>query len=101
MRSLWIAALAAGLATPVLAEKVVRSGSMELRLLDSTCSHAGTLGLIRPEWGPKFKNARLMKDGKIVHYACWILADENTVFIMYEDGDYLEIPPHMFNEVGA
>jgi hypothetical protein len=99
MRALLIAALLA--AGPAVAERVVRNGQHELRLLDTACSHAGTLGHIKEEWRAKFKNARLMHKGKIQHYGCWILADENTVFIMYEDGDVMEMPPQMFKEEGA
>ena len=94
-----LAALAAG--TTVNAVQVARSGNTELRLLDSQCAHAGTLAHLKPEWRAKFKDARLMVNGNIAFFGCWILADEDTIYIQYEDGDAMEVPTKAFREVGV
>ena len=87
---------------PALAtQRVARSGDQELHLLETQCSHAGTLVHLKPEWRAEFKNARLLHKGTIQFYGCWILADENTVFVIFEDGDFIEAPKKLFETVGA
>lgn len=99
MRALVLAALVA--ASPAFADQVVRNGGRELRLQDSSCSHGQTLSNIKPEWRDKFKNARLMKDGKIEFYGCWILAEDGLIFVLYEDGDHGEYPAALFSVEGT
>jgi hypothetical protein len=90
------------IAPPLLAtQQVARSGDQELHLLDTQCSHAGTLVHIKPEWRAEFKNARLLNKGTISFYGCWILADENTVFVIFEDGDAIDAPKKIFETVGT
>jgi hypothetical protein len=99
MRASLIAALL--VAGPALADKVARSGSAELRLMETQCSHGGTLAHLKPEWRAKFRNARLLNNGKIIHYGCWILTEEGDFYIQYEDGDHALLPTKLFAEEGA
>lgn len=61
-------------------------GSKELRLYESLCTHAGTLGHIPVEFRARFQNARILdRKGTIEAYGCWAEQDEN-VLIVFEDG---------------
>jgi hypothetical protein len=102
MRKLLLAIALLLFASPLYAtQQVVRAGEQELRLLETQCSHAGTLIHLKPEWHDRFKNARLLKNGTILFYACWILSDENTVFVMFEDEDSIFVPKKLIETEGA
>lgn len=98
MRALIIAALLA--AGPAVADQVARNGDAELRLQGSVCSHAGTLAQLKPEWRDKFRNARFIKGGTILAYACWI-EDEDGYVVIYEDGSDMTYPTQLFKIEGA
>lgn len=74
------------LASPAWADLVIRNKETgaELRLLETPCSHAGTLAVLKPEWRPKFKNLRLTS-GRDMHFGCWLEQGEVAVLI-FEDG---------------
>ena len=95
MRKLIAAILLA--ASPAFAadvDMVAKNGADVVRLSDSPCVHAGTLGQLQPHWRAKFKKARAQIGGKDF-FACWI-ADENGVYILFEDGDEARVPMAMF-----
>lgn len=74
-------------AGPARADLVVRNreSGAELRLLDTQCSHGGTLGHIKPEWRAKFKNLRYRGADGQLHYGCWMQRGD-TAIVMMEDG---------------
>ena len=72
-------------------DMVIRQGGSYVRLSDSPCVHAGTLGILSPEWRDKFKKAVASINGK-TWFACWILEDDGQVYVLYEDGDENRFP---------
>jgi hypothetical protein len=86
------------LAGPALAGQRSLSGSGNtLRLYDSPCVHAGTLGQIKPEWRDKFQKADLFV-GKQRMYACWFLDEDGDVYVLVEDGSDSYFPWRLFKE---
>lgn len=74
-----------------------KANGAELRLLDTSCSHAETLAVLKEEWRPKFKNARI-RDAKgfIQFYGWWIAHDEETVIVVLQDGATMEFQASAF-----
>lgn len=71
----------------------------ELRLLDTPCSHGETLAALKEEWRAKFKNVRIISaKGFIDAYGCWIQHDEETVFVLLQDGSGLDFPLAAFSD---
>jgi hypothetical protein len=104
MRTLIVAAILA--ASPAFARvyendtMVAKRGADVIRLWETPCVHAGTLGLIKPEFRERFKKARAMIGG-VDFYACWTM-EENAVFVLFEDGDQSVVPVSEFKpEQGA
>lgn len=94
MRKILLAALIA--AGPVFAtDMVVRADKDVLRLSDTACVHAGTLALLKPEYRSQFRKARAQIDGKD-WFACWTLAPDGSVFVVFEDGDTQSFPVGIF-----
>jgi hypothetical protein len=98
MKRILAAALAAGIATSSFADLVATSGKNELRLMDAPCVHGGVLGMLKPEWRPKFKKAAADVNGKML-YACWIDTMDGAYFVLFEDGDGQAYPIQAFIEV--
>lgn len=71
-------------------ELVARQGDDEVRLFESPCVHAGTLGLIKPEAREKFKKAAGRFSGQMF-YGCWRPVGDSAVLV-WEDGDQGIIP---------
>jgi hypothetical protein len=100
MRVAVLATFVACFATPVNAELMLKSGdgSQELRLYDTACSHAGTLGLIPEEYRKHFKNSRVLDSkGTILIYACHAIIDDQ-VLVMLEDGQHIVLALSKFKE---
>jgi len=75
---------------------VLCSNGVEIHLADSPCVHAGTLGLMKPEWRPKFRKAWAMLNGKHF-YACWLPEPESRkVILLFEDGDIVQVDASQF-----
>lgn len=71
----------------------------QLRLMDSPCTHAETLMQLNEPWRPKFKNARILdKKGGIEFYGCWIKHDEETAFVLLQDGSQVAVPLVLFSD---
>lgn len=88
-------------ALPVMGELVAKNKDTggTLRLQDSACSHAETLAILREEWRPKFKNARILNSkGFIEFYGCWIEHDGDTAMVILQDGAALAIPLAAFKD---
>jgi hypothetical protein len=82
------------LACPALAGELMMKNAegLELRLYDAACSHGETLALLKPEWRPKFKNARIRNaKGHMVAYGCWIQDEEGVATVILSDGAMLEL----------
>lgn len=100
--------LLAALTPPSWADLVMKSsdGAAELRLYESTCTHAGTIGHIKarfpaalPEHVAKFRNARILdKRGTIESYGCWLESDDGRMFVIFEDGTSTEQPTSRFSD---
>jgi hypothetical protein len=100
MRRLLIAAALLCAAGSAHAELMLKSGdgSQELRLYDTACSHAGTLGLIPEEYRKHFKNSRVLDSkGTILIYACHAIIDDQ-VLVMLEDGQHIVLALSKFKE---
>lgn len=91
MRSILIAALAAGCVTAASADLVASTGGNELRLMASPCVHDGVLGMLKPEWRAAFKKAQATVGGK-TFAACWIDTGEGAYFVQFEDGTGMGYP---------
>jgi hypothetical protein len=97
MRSLICAALLC--AAPSFAGDLVardKDAQAELRLMESKCSHGGTLAQLKEEYRDQFKNARLIV-GKTFIYACWIEKD-GTAIVLLEDGTFMPVPMSAFSD---
>lgn len=68
----------------------------EMRLMESKCSHGETLGRLKEEYRPIFKNARLIV-GKDFFYGCWIEQD-GVAIVMLEDGTFIPVPMDAFKD---
>ncbi len=79
------------------ADLVVSNGANELRLMQPACSNEGILQSLEYEWRQQFKQAQASIDGKL-YAACWIKADEEAVFVMYETGDGVDYPIGAFTD---
>lgn len=100
MRRLLIAAALLCAAGSSYAELMLKSsdGSQELRLYESVCSHAGTLGHIPEEFRDRFKNARIVDPrGTILFYACYA-TNEELALVIFEDGDRAVLELSKFKE---
>jgi hypothetical protein len=55
--------------------------------------------VLKEEWRPKFKNARI-RDAKgfIQFYGCWIAHDEETVIVILQDGATMEFQASAFSD---
>ena len=89
-------------ASPALAGDLVlknKQTGAQLRLMDTTCSHAETMAHLKEEWRPKFKNARMLDaKGHIQFYGCWIQHDEDTAVIFLQDGGHIGLPLAAFSD---
>lgn len=88
MRVALLATFVALFALPAHSELMLKSGdgSQELRLYESLCSHAETLGHIPAEFRDRFKNARILDSkGTIESYGCWA-SHEELALVIFEDG---------------
>jgi hypothetical protein len=78
MRAFALALILLLTAAPAPAADLVmknKANGAQLRLLDTPCSHGETLAVLKEEWRPKFKNARILDaKGFIQFYGCWIAA---------------------------
>jgi hypothetical protein len=78
------------------------TGTLELRLQDTACSHGETLASLLPEWRPKFRNAKILNNkGHIEMYGCWLLESEGTVVVMLQDGAMMALELKGFKETGT
>jgi hypothetical protein len=91
MRILICAALLA--AGSVMAGDLVlknKANGSELRLHDSPCVNAETLARLNEEWRGKFKAAKILNQkGHVEWFGCWIEHDEETAYILMQDGSQL------------
>lgn len=53
------------------------------------------LALVKPQYQDRFKQALALIAGKPVG-ACWIVASDTSVVVVYEDGDATELPMAAF-----
>lgn len=100
MKSICAALVAACFAVPAHSDLMIKSddGSQELRLYESACSHGGTLALIPEEYRKHFHNAKVLdRKGTILAFACWAEV-EDTVLILFEDGQRAEMQLSKFRE---
>lgn len=79
------------------ADLVAKTADNELRLLNSPCTHGGTLALLKPEHRPKFKKAIVMLKTLMV-YGCWVDTGEGAYFVMLETGGGFALPVTAFLE---
>jgi hypothetical protein len=89
------------LVCPVLAgERTVKNAEgHELRLYDTACTHGETLGLLKPEWRPKFKNARIRNaKGHIMFYGCWIEDEPGIATVILQDGAMMDLQLSAFTD---
>lgn len=87
-----------GMALPHAArgeEAVLSNGRNVIHLSQNQCTHAATLAMLKPEWRAKFKDARATIDGRLWS-ACWLLKDDGTVHLVFEDGDETDVPMAVF-----
>lgn len=89
--------LAAG---PAGADLVLRSheAGTQLLLLDAPCDDAATLAALNEQWRPRFKNAQLLRRGRLLHAGCWIDEEDNVVLV-FPDGPPLKVPRRAFAAV--
>jgi hypothetical protein len=79
------------IAFPVFgAELIARDGDNEVRLFDSPCVHAETLGRLPPPMREKYSKATGRFQGQMF-YGCWRLQG-NAAVVIWEDGDQGLIP---------
>jgi hypothetical protein len=91
--------LAAAMCSPAFAGDLVardKDAGAELRLMESACSHGGTLAILKEEWRAKFKNARMFV-GKEMTYACWVEKDGFAI-VLLEDGTFIPVPMSAFSD---
>lgn len=74
-----------------------KDSGAELRIMESACSHAGTLALIPADLRPQFKNARVLVNGMLKVYGCWSEVDDVAV-IIYENGFFDTVPMKAFTD---
>lgn len=74
------------------------AGDNTLTLQDTPCNKA-TAKRLKPEHVAKFRNATDKTAGPTLN-ACWIITQNGTIFVVYEDGDGGEIPLSMFKRMG-
>lgn len=86
---------------PSRADLVINNvdGTVQLRLLDSACTHAATLALIKRENRAEFKNARITdRMGTIAHYGCWTETPDGMAFVVFEDGSSTDLKLSKFKD---
>lgn len=86
--------------SPAHAESyMAKSGKDKIVITPANCP-ASVSRHIKPEHVPQFRFAHVTLNGKLFA-ACWTLADPQTIFVMYEDGDTGEVPVAAFELVKA
>ena len=70
-------------------------GGTVLRLSKRKCVDAGILDSLNPEHADEFMQAEARLNDKVLT-ACWVLADDDNVFIVFSNGKSMAMPTSAF-----
>lgn len=87
-------------ATQAYADMAFKAEGIEMRLMDKACTHPKVLALLKDEWVPRFRQGRLVYQGRSLQM-CWVESRPGHIAIVDEDGDAAEVPRSAFKEVMA
>lgn len=76
---------------------MAKSGNDKIVITGEKCP-ASVAKHIKPEHIGQFRLAHVMLNNKLF-VACWTMAEPQTIFVMYEDGDTGQIPVAAFELV--
>ena len=65
------------------------------RLDKESCTNAGILKHVPPPYRSKLGSGEAKIEGK-VYPLCWVLAPDQSVILVYEDGGVGKVPAHLF-----
>lgn len=74
-----------GCASKAAPTMTLNEGGALLTLTTEACNPTVT-GMLHPKFAPQFRDASAVIAGKTVA-ACWIMHDEKTIYVHFEDGE--------------
>lgn len=95
-----LAVVLALVASHAQADMSFKGEGIEMRLMDKFCSHPKVVALLKDEWVPRFRQGRLIYQGRVLQM-CWTESRPGHIVVVDEDGDAAEVPRSVFKEVMA
>ena len=85
-------------ASHAYADMSFKGEGFDMRLMEQKCTHPKVVALLQDEWVPRFRQGRLIYQGRNLQM-CWTVSRPGHIVIVDEDGDAAELPQGAFKEV--